>query len=54
MAIEKFKDFPMFYMEYGVFLIKEFDNIIAAYFYLNYAEEIGSDLGSEFFIFLAK
>ena len=37
-AIRKFNDTPMFYMGYGVFLIKEFDNIIAAFYYFNLAE----------------
>ena len=54
MAIDKFSNEPMFYMSYGVFLIKEFDNIMAAYFYLNYAEEISDDLGELFKAFIAK
>jgi hypothetical protein len=53
-AISKFNNSPMFYMGYGVFLIKEFDNIIAAFYYFNLAEQMGVNLGEKFFVFLAK
>ena len=44
----------MFYMGYGVFLIKEFDNIFSTFYYFNLAEKLGRNSSEKFYSFLAK
>jgi hypothetical protein len=44
-AIGKSKKSPLFYITYGIFLIKNLENIMAAYYYLNIALELGCEIG---------
>ena len=44
----------MFYMGYGVFLLKEYENPFSALYYFNLSEDLGRNTSERFFSFLAK
>jgi hypothetical protein len=44
-AILKNRKTAQFYVTYGIFLIKRLQNIMAAYYYLNVALELGCEIG---------